>query len=505
MTEQSMHVNQLQSAIAALLAMRPQLARWMGYYRNPRRTCDGSAVQRQYQEIGLPPRITGFRQRGDVPAGPLEPQRKEVVIENDIAWRLNTMVDFAVGAMPLVASTARDAATRTRLTAALQRVLAASGGVGLLQELVLLGSIHGSAYVMLRPEAALLARIPGEAGGQTGDIGGGDGGESAREVPDNAGLIETAGLRLLVLEASRVLPVFADDAASGAALAACALVGEDVAPPAAPAAGFLTRMGRWVRGSMLPAPQRPPLLVDVYDAHGWQRWADEQVLARGGNPLGFVPVVGYINQPDPARPAVPGLGLSDVEALAGLQDELNTRLSDRAGRVTMQSCKMYLGKGIESFIQRPIAPGQMWATDNLDASIESFGGDAATPSEDAHIAEIREALDKISGVPPVAAGLLRGKVGNLTSAVALRVTLIALLARTARKRTSLGLTLATLCRRILETLAAAGVEPSAPEDRDIEITWPSALPENMIERLTEAQMKVALGVARAVVLGELGY
>ena len=42
-------------------------------------------------------------------------------------------------------------------------------------------------------------------------------------------------------------------------------------------------------------------------------------------------------------------GQSEIEPLIALQDELNTRLSDRANRVTFQSFKMYLGKGIEHF------------------------------------------------------------------------------------------------------------------------------------------------------------
>jgi len=188
-----------------------------------------------------------------------------------------------------------------------------------------------------------------------------------------------------------------------------------------------------------------------------------------------------------------------------LQDELNTRLSDRAYRVTMTSFRMWLGRGIEDFTRRPVGPGQMWATDNADASIEAFGGDAGTPSETSHIEEVREALDKISGVPPVAAGVLRQKLGNLTSAVALRVTLIALLARTERKRAALNQTMSVLVRRVLEVLDRAGIVPSAPEDRGIDVNWPTALPESDMDRLQEAQAKVALGIPRQIVLAELGY
>ena len=66
-------------------------------------------------------------------------------------------------------------------------------------------------------------------------------------------------------------------------------------------------------------------------------------------------------------------------SLIPLQDELNTRLSDRANRIAMQSFKMYLGKHIENFADLPVTPGRMWSTDNADADVIEFGGDSACP------------------------------------------------------------------------------------------------------------------------------
>src|SRR5438309_146938 len=65
-------------------------------------------------------------------------------------------------------------------------------------------------------------------------------------------------------------------------------------------------------------------------------------------------------------------GGSDVEPLIPLQDELNTRLSDRANRITLQSFKMYLGKGVDNFDTLPVAPGRMWVTDNEKADVIEF-------------------------------------------------------------------------------------------------------------------------------------
>ena len=76
-------------------------------------------------------------------------------------------------------------------------------------------------------------------------------------------------------------------------------------------------------------------------------------------------------------------GQSEVEPLIPLQDELNTRLSDRANRVTMQSFKMYLAKGLDGFADGSapvVGPGRVWTTDNPDASMQTFGGDSSSPS-----------------------------------------------------------------------------------------------------------------------------
>ena len=118
---------------------------------------------------------------------------------------------------------------------------------------------------------------------------------------------------------------------------------------------------------------------------------------------------------------------------------------------------------------------------------------------------MREALDKVSGVSPVAAGLIRGKLGNLTSAVALRLTLIALLARTERKRAGLTRVMSDIVRMGLEMLDRAGVLKTAADERDIDVNWPTALPESDMDRLAEAQAKLAAGLPREVVLKELGY
>jgi hypothetical protein len=118
---------------------------------------------------------------------------------------------------------------------------------------------------------------------------------------------------------------------------------------------------------------------------------------------------------------------------------------------------------------------------------------------------MREAIDKASGVTPVVAGILKGKLGNLTSAVALRLTLMGMLSKNERKRFTYSEGLKRICRMAFSILDTAGVYETSTPDREVDIVFPSPLPENMMEKLQEAQIKKELGVASEQVLRELGY
>jgi len=263
---------------------------------------------------------------------------------------------------------------------------------------------------------------------------------------------------------------------------------------------YTQTLNRVDRSSFL-ARQATVDVTEVWSTDEVSVYHDGELIEQRVNRLGCLPVVHVQNLPQPLVYE----GLSDVEPLIPLQDELNTRLSDRANRVTLQSFKMYLGKGIEGFCDRPIGPGQMWMTENPDASIEQFGGDGPNPSEDAHINEIREAMDKASGVTAVAAGLLRNKVGALTSENALRITMMGLLAKTEKKRVTYGKGIERMVELMLHALHVAGVLHTTEDERRVRLHWPSPLPENESQRLRDAELKLRIGVPQERVLAELGY
>src|SRR4030042_595331 len=78
----------------------------------------------QAQEMGLPSRITG---------GLKDIQRKEVVIENDIAWRVNAMVDFLFGKPISIKSLAPEANKQAEIERILKVVFEANGAIGFFQ------------------------------------------------------------------------------------------------------------------------------------------------------------------------------------------------------------------------------------------------------------------------------------------------------------------------------------------------------------------------------------
>jgi len=446
---------------------------------------------RQMQEYGLPSRITGINYSyfGGILTGTEVNggNRKEVVIENDIAWRLDAMVDFLFGKSIGITSRASDPQRAGQIAKVLLAVFDANGGPTLFQEMALSGSVYGFVDVVLRLREAL----------SRGHNASGPGGSADTRPKTFAHVLENARqIMLEVIEAPRSLPILDEDDYRKIQFFVQHFwhlhnrLDERDHP-----VQTVNQHGRHV------TQQEQTHRVEIIGPNQWQLYQDAELVGEGSNPLGVVPVVHIQNMPRPHHYE----GQSDVESLIPLQDELNTRLSDRANRITFQSFKMYLGKGIEGFEGRVVAPGRMWSTENPEAQIDEFGGDQGSPSEDQHIDHIREALDKASGVASVAAGILKGRIGNLTSAVALKVTLMGLLAKTERKRLSYGKGVTDLCKLILLALDKTGVYPNTPDEREIEIHWPSPLPENLMEKLQEGLMKQQLGVPKEQILKELGY
>ncbi|HYC99842.1 MAG TPA: phage portal protein, partial [Phycisphaerales bacterium] len=397
--------------------------------------------------------------------------QREVVIENDIAWRIGAMIDFLVGKPIRIVSAAPDARLAHTIERVLESVIEGSGGLAMLQEAALLGHVYGSVDLLVHTTAD---------------------GEDAGALAALADPLEAAEtLRLTPVDPVRAAPLVSP--ADWRRLDAFCVVADRPTPHGAPRQTIVE----------VYTPALRQVLLLTRDGDGDAGAASARLVSQSPNRVspGQVPVAHIQNV---AQPFVYH-GLGEVEPLIPMQDELNTRLSDRANRVTMQSFKMYLAKGVDGFERTPVGPGVLLSTDNPEASITSFGGDAASPSEDRHIDEVREALDKISGVPPLATGVVRARVGNLSSENALRLTLQGLIARTARKRITYGRGITHACSLVLSALHHAGLLRTTQRDRQVRIEWPDAIATDQTELLRAAQSKRDLGVTSSRILNELGY
>ncbi len=463
----------------------PRLRRFWSYYRNPiinqRDPLTGVNHKRTAQEEGLPARLTApISKTGD----DRDPAQHEIVIENDIAWRLHAMVDFLAGKPISILSSAHDEQKRRDIQRILDAVFEASGGMTLLQDAALLSNVYGYVDFLLRTDELFTLPRP------------------SSPLTDIEAVIEQASkLRIELVEPPRAVPVqnVNDYRSLDAYIVHFARpshrIDEDDRAPGA----LASLRARLSGGSATPAAITA---TEIFSQTHHQIYENDRLIIDEPNPLGELPIVHIQNISQPFHYD----GLSEVEPLIPLQNELNTRLSDRANRVTLQSFKLYLAKGLDDDgAVRSISPGQVWTTDNPDASIEAFGGDAQSPSEDNHIQQIRDAMDKTSAVTPLAVGLIRARVGQLSSENALRISLLGMLSKTGRKQLAFGKGIAQLSAMILTALDRAGVLHTEPRDRAVSVQWPEPIPQQEKSKLDAAILKAKLGVPKDRILAELGY
>ena len=476
----------------------PRHEKMWAYYRNPLELVrqsgrvvgagDGGTRgwYRSAQEVGLPERIVGRNGAVGLAGSSIggERGRREVVIENDIGWRIGTMVDFMFGSPIRIESLAEDEGTKQAIEEVLESVWEASGGISLMQDMATFGHVFGHVDLLVRVDEE------GLVGSRVWDAG-----RWISIEPIDA----RRGVAVMSASDYRAVDVYGVHVERE--------IGEDEKPKEKPKgrfgrAGYQRGGGR--RGGARDDRRTKQAVTEVFTADGWSRYVDGERVDGDVWRLmaGVLPVVHVQNMSQPFSYG----GIGEVESLVGLQDELNTRLSDRASRVTMQSFQMYLAKGIEGFGGSSVGPGMVWSTDNPEAQVQSFGGDASSPSEESHIGEIREAMDKISGVPPVAGGIVRAKLGNLSSANALRITLMSLIAKTMRKRVGYGRGIEQVSTMVLDVLDAAGVLKTDVRERGVRVVW-GALPvvDDVETAVAAGQAKLDLGVEKEQVLDELGF
>lgn len=245
------------------------------YYDNPMRQASprGSGegglqeTARNYvqaQEVGLPPRITGLvyssagegRSVGDI-------QRKEVVIENDIAWRVNAMVDFLFGKGVTFVSRSPAAARRRELERIIKAVFSANGGTGFFQDMAVLGGVYGFVDCLVRPGQTVLSHFDSSKAG------------AAKRPADFESIVEIASrLELELIEAPRALPIL--DEGDYRRIAYYVQNFRQLKNDVTRDGGFLHRLLSATRGSRGRLRRVGAMVTEIIGPHWWQRYEDRQ-------------------------------------------------------------------------------------------------------------------------------------------------------------------------------------------------------------------------------------
>lgn len=193
--------------------LAPRLERLWAYYRNPARSV-GRASRTlpkqgkgytQAQEQGLPSRLIGAR--GNEVVDERARGTREIVIENDIAWRVQAMVDFVFGKPVLIQCAAKNQSTRRMIERLLDHVWERSGGIALLQDIGTLGHVYGHVDVALRVDEERLM-----AAGAAIAIMSSEGSDVSPESEAFEDLLRVAGnaLRVEVIEPTRGVAILDD-------------------------------------------------------------------------------------------------------------------------------------------------------------------------------------------------------------------------------------------------------------------------------------------------------
>lgn len=196
-------------------------------------------------------------------------------------------------------------------------------------------------------------------------------------------------------------------------------------------------------------------------------------------------------------------GIGEVDPMIAAQTSLNMNLSDREFTVIMCAHPERWGRNIEDFASMPTGPDKRYALESPEAEIGVVEYETLDKGQEVAIEQAREALDKISRVPGVAAGLIQGKgIGNLESAAALRVVLSGLIAKVSKLRKSYARGLEAIAYKTLRLADIAGVL-TLPEDfgrNSIRVRWAKTVEIDLAEKIQNASMAAGIGVSKRWIL-----
>lgn len=253
-----------------------------------------------------------------------------------------------------------------------------------------------------------------------------------------------------------------------------------------------------------------------------EEYVNDELIDRRENPLGEIPVVHIANRIASASP----WGLSDIMDVISLNRDFNEKATDLSDIINYYTAPVTVITGAKpSNLER--GAKNIWAIQSKDASVENLSGGAeGLPAAMEFLQMIKTGMHEMSGVTEGALGKAM-PISN-TSGVALAIQYMPSVFQYDQKKTQYEVGLKKINELALKTLflfepdtlvynpETAGIledpaeqplvlDPADPELYDTAVIWPPPLPVDETIKLSEMQVKQAMGLESKIgMLRELG-
>lgn len=260
--------------------------------------------------------------------------------------------------------------------------------------------------------------------------------------------------------------------------------------------------------------------TELITDEGIEEYVNDELIRSDPNPLGTIPVVHIPNIPVSGSP----WGLADIHDVTALNREYNEKATDISDIINYHAAPVTVITGAKAS-QLEKGPKKVWGGLPKDAQVFNLelGGNLAAPLE--YLEVLKRAMHEMTGVPESALGEMQ-PISN-TSGVALAIQYQPMMNRYNLKKTTYGDGLEKINELIIRTLAqkepesmyydptfdqepkpeqVLQLDPSDPITYRSTTHWPPPLPVDVLVKLNEIQVQMALGLqSKTGALRELGY
>lgn len=252
-----------------------------------------------------------------------------------------------------------------------------------------------------------------------------------------------------------------------------------------------------------------------------EEYVNDELIDRRPNPMGFIPVTHIANHIASASP----WGLSDVMDVIPLNRDFNEKATEISDIINYHTAPVTIITGAKASNLEKGA-NKIWALTSKDATVSNLtgGADGLPPAID-FLNLLKLGMHEMVGIPEGALGVAQ-PISN-TSGVALAIQFMPSTMIYDMKRTQYGKGFEEISKMALKTLLTfepenafydpmtegireeadqpIAIDPADPEIYDIRAKWPPPLPVDEMVKLSELQVKEAMGIESKIgMLRELG-